>query len=172
MEIIKCGKEHFKETEELYKRVLESLEANVNYPKWTKDYPNGESIGRAVERGEQYVCVDGGRIIGAFVLNGDPAGDYGAGEWRRELSEGEYLVIHTLAVDPSLMGRGIGRYMVDFCVSTAKNAGYKAVRLDVVPENFPAAELYKRKGFLFAGKKDLKRGIEGIPEFELYELNF
>ena len=55
-----------------------------------------------------------GRIAGAFVLNDDPGGDYGAGEWRVPLSVGEYMIIHTLAVDPELGGRGIGGEMVRY----------------------------------------------------------
>lgn len=40
------------------------------------------------------------------------------------------------------------------------------------PSNTPARRLYEKIGFTFAGEKDLLRGIEDIPEFALYELNF
>ena len=63
----------------------------------------------------------------------------------------------------------IGRFMVDYCTSKAQADGYKAVRLDVVPDNIPARKLYEKAGFRFAGEKDLQRGIEEIPTFALYE---
>ena len=62
--------------------------------------------------------------------------------------------------------------MVDKGIDIAESKGYKAIRLDVVPDNIPAINLYKNKGFTFAGVKDLSRNIEDIPLFGLYELNF
>ena len=62
--------------------------------------------------------------------------------------------------------------MVKYCIDYAREHGFKAIRLDVVPENIPARRLYERLGFTFAGEKDLKRDIEDIPTFALYELNF
>ena len=62
--------------------------------------------------------------------------------------------------------------MVEYCIHTAKENGYKAVRLDVIPTNAPARRLYENMGFLFAGEKDLSRDIKDISTFALYELNF
>lgn len=111
-------------------------------------------------------------IFGAAVLNEDPNGNYDVGDWSKELKKGEYLIIHTLAVDPLHEHKGVGGYMVDKCIDIAESKGYKAIRLDVVPDNIPAINLYKNKGFTFAGIKDLSRNIEDIPLFGLYELNF
>ncbi|MBR2742146.1 MAG: GNAT family N-acetyltransferase [Clostridia bacterium] len=172
MEFIKCTMRHLEPAARLYADTLSYLEATVNYPRWTKDYPSEASVREAIERGEQYACLEDGRVIGAVVLNDDPRGDYGAGEWSRTLCEGEYLVIHTLAVDPSKKGRGVGGFIVDRCIEHAKKEGYAAIRIDVVPDNYPALALYKKKGFTFAGERDLKRNIDFIPTFVLYELNF
>jgi RimJ/RimL family protein N-acetyltransferase len=48
----------------------------------------------------------------------------------------------------------------------------KGVRVDVVPGNFPARNLYEKMGFTYAGEYDLKRGIEHIPTFQLLEFSF
>ncbi|MBR2955616.1 MAG: hypothetical protein IKC54_00275 [Clostridia bacterium] len=50
--------------------------------------------------------------------------------------------------------------------------GYKGVRVDVVPGNFPARNLYEKMGFTYAGEKDLNRGYDHIPTFQLLEYNF
>ena len=171
MEFIKCTEEHIPPVSKLYADTLSHLEATVNYPKWTKQYPSEASVRETVGRGEQYACVDGGRVVGAVVINDDPHGDYTAGEWSRELSEGEYLVIHTLAVSPDAAGGGIGGFIVDKCIEAARMSGYRAIRIDVVPDNAPAIGLYLKKGFKPAGVKDLKRNIEAIPRFALFELN-
>ncbi len=173
MRIYKCTMDDLEETAAFYDMVTKYLNEHINYPKWTRgEYPGYESTRAAIEAGEQYVCGEDGKIIGAFILNDDPQGDYGAGDWGEDLSRSEYMVIHTLAADPGKYGRGIGRAMTEYCVRTARERGYKAVRVDVVPTNYPAARLYESVGFTFAGERDLKRGIEAIPTFCLYELNF
>lgn len=155
----------------LYDKVVLELDKHINYPKWEYGiYPSAESVTAAVEKGVQYMCVSEDSVVGAFILNDDPQGDYSAGCWKSDLKDGEYLVIHTLATDPELIGQGIASYMVKYCIDLAKDKGYKAIRLDVVPDNAPARRLYEKLGFVSAGERDLKRDIEDIPFFALYEL--
>lgn len=172
MELVKCNDNCLEMLAELYNQVVDQLIANVNYPKWRKDYPCRESIKDCIEKGEQFMCLEEGKLVGAVVLNENPAGRYEVGEWTRDLALGEYLIIHTLAVATQFSGMGIGGKIVDLCIEYAKEHHYKAMRLDVVPENIPAIHLYKKKGFTFAGTKNLERNIPDIPVFDLYELNF
>ena len=67
-------------------------------------------------------------------------------------------------------GNGIGKEMVRFCIEYAKEHGYKAVRLDVVPDNIPARRLYESCGFKYVGDVDLERDIPEIPLFSMYEI--
>ena len=81
------------------------------------------------------------------------------------------MVCHALASATSLQGKGIGRQMVEYCIEYAKRHGYKALRLDVVPDNIPARKLYEKCGFQHVGEADLERGIAEIPMFSMYEIN-
>lgn len=171
--IEKCEQGHLDLLVDFYEKVLAFLISTVNYPKWTMGvYPCRESIESAISKGEQYMCLDNGRIVGAFVLNEDPQGAYKNGAWKASLKEGEYVVVHTLAVLPEEYGKRIASFMTKYCIDTARSSGFKAIRLDVVPDNFPAKKLYEKNGFSFAGNADLERGFEDIPFFSLYELNF
>lgn len=173
MKIIKCSKEDLNSVAAFYDKVTSYLEEHINYPKWVRgEYPGIESIRNAVDEDVQYACIDGSKMVGAFILNDNPQGDYSVGKWRTNLKLGEYLVIHTLASDPEIYHKGIGKYMVEYCINLARTRGYKALRLDVVPSNIPARKLYERMGFEFADEKDLSRGITDIPVFDLYEMNF
>ncbi|MBQ9624653.1 MAG: GNAT family N-acetyltransferase [Clostridia bacterium] len=172
MELIKCTSEHLNTVSNLYEVLVEHLEKTINYPKWTKAYPCRQSVETAINEGSQYACFENGKCVGAVILNDNPGGDYDAGEWQMPLNQGEYMVIHTLGVLPNQSGKGIGGFITKSCIEIAKQSGYKAIRLDAVPENTPAISLYLKNGFTYAGTKDLKRGIEGIPLFNLYELNF
>ena len=144
MELIKCDTTHINSVTSLYHRTIKYLEANINYPKWSPAHRSDRSISGAVM----------------------------SGDWSKNLNAGEYLVIHALAVDPTLERKGAGRFIVERCIELAKEGGYKALRLDVVPGNIPAERLYQKTGFTFAGTKDLKRNIPEVPVFDLFELNF
>lgn len=173
MEIRKCTEEDITRVGEFYDEVVKYLCENINYPKWTyKEYPSEGFARSATAAGSQFLCVDNGIVVGAFVLNDDPQGEYENAVWSRELGRGEYMVCHALASSPALKGKGIGRQMVEFCIEYAKIHSYQAVRLDVVPENIPARKLYEKCGFQYVGDVDLERNIEEIPVFSMYELNF
>ena len=171
-EIKKCTDKDIEAVGAFYEETVRVMkETDTNYPLWQSDYPCTQSVKEAAALGEQYFCALDGKICGAFIINEDPRGAYEKGDWKADLNLGEYLVIHTLAVDQSMKGCGIGSRMVQFCIDYAKAGGYKSVRVDVVPINVPASRLYEKHGFTFAGEKDLERGIANIPTFLLYELN-
>lgn len=170
MEIRLCTEADIVSAGAFYDTVVKYLCEHVNYPKWTyKEYPSEDSVRRMTEAGCQYVCVEEGQIVGAFVFNEAPQGSYEKAAWKVPLERGEYMVCHALATAPQVQGKGIGRQMVEFCIQYAKSRGYRAVRLDVVPDNFPAKRLYEKCGFVYAGDVDLERGIVEIPEFSMYE---
>lgn len=171
MKLIQCNESHLTGVTDFYHKVIAFLETHINYPFWSSEHPSDESIREAVIRGEQYVCMEDGKIIGAVLLSDNPDGDYEAGNWSRNLKEGEYLSVHVLAVSSDCYQSGVGSFMIGKCIALARSRGYKAVRLDIVPTNTPAERLYKKNGFVYAGTVDLKRPTAPIPLFDLYELN-
>ena len=173
MEIRKCNIGDVEAVGEFYDEVVKNLCETVNYPKWTyKVYPSVDFARQMTLEGSQYVCLDGNAIVGAFVFNDDPQGEYEKATWGANLRREEYGVCHALAISPTLQGKGLGVQIVEFCIKLAKELGYKAIRLDVVPSNTPARKLYEKCGFRYVGDADLERGYEDIPVFSLLELNF
>lgn len=173
MMIKTCSEEDIEAVGRFYDSVVRYLNENINYPKWVyKEYPSENSVREMTKAGCQFMCLENDKIVGAFVLNEDPQGMYENAVWSRQLARGAYMVCHTLAVDSSMQGKGIGRQIVEYCIDYAKKRGFKAIRLDVVPDNIPARKLYEKCGFRYAGDADLKRDIAGIPMFSMYELNF
>lgn len=173
MKIRLCTETDIAQVGEFYNRVVLHLCKNINYPKWEyKVYPSEEDVRKMTHLQQQYICLENDIVVGAFVLNDDPQGEYENAKWSREVEQGKYMVCHTLATDPMIQGKGVGRQMVEYCIDCAKKQGYKAIRLDVVPENVPARKLYEKCGFAYVGDVDLERDIEEIPMFSMYELNF
>jgi ribosomal protein S18 acetylase RimI-like enzyme len=82
------------------------------------------------------------------------------------------MVLHSLAIDPGMHGKGLGSAVIRFCENTAKNEDFAALRADIVPGNLPVRNLYEKNGYSWAGDVDLERGIDNIPVFSLYEKVF
>ena len=170
MEIRKCLVAQSKSVGEFYDSVVKFMDDNgVNYTKWRyKIYPSTGYARDAARAGDLFVCVDGEKICAAFVLSEDPEGDYSKVTWSQNLSLGEFLVLHAFAVAPDCQRRGLGKKIVEYGANYAAE-NYRALRVDIVPENFPAKKFYETCGFKFVGTADLGRTSTGVPQFCCYE---
>ncbi len=173
MIIRKCNETDINNTALLYDNEIIYLDNHINYPKWKyKIYPSIESVSYNTKNGFQYICIDNDEIIATFVLNDDPEGAYDLASWSKDLKQGEFMVIHGLLVSNKYYGLGIGTKIVNYCINKAKELGYLGLRLDIVPTNIPAKNLYLKNGFKYVSDIDLKRNVEDIDKFSLFELYF
>ncbi|WP_409200372.1 GNAT family N-acetyltransferase [Methanobrevibacter sp. DSM 116169] len=83
------------------------------------------------------------------------------------------IYLAELAVDSSKRGQGIGAKILNHCIESFKNKGYKKLILDVDFRNDKAKTLYEKLGFKEFNKKRLKflnfeRGMYNM-EYELNE---
>ena len=170
MEIRKCPVAQSKAVGEFYDSVVKFMDDNgVNYPKWRyKIYSSTGYARDAARTGNLFVCVDGEKICAAFVLSENTEGDYSKVTWSQNFSVGEFLVLHAFAVAPDCQRRGLGKKIVEYCANYAAE-NYRALRVDIVPENFPTKKFYETCGFKFAGTADLRRTSTGISQFCCYE---
>ena len=173
MEIRKCTVAEAAAVGKFYDATIKFMdEHGVNHLKWLyKIFPTTEYAVDTARAGTQFICADGEKILAAFVLSEDPEGDYSKGAWSKNFSAGEFLVLHAFAVAPEFWRRGLGKKVVEFCLSFAKEKNYRALRLDIVPSNLPAKKLYEACGFRFVGAADLGREFSGLPQFCMYERN-
>ena len=143
MEIHKCGKKEIASAGAFYDRVVIWLDNHINYPKWIYGvYPSETSVREMTASGSQYICLDDGKIMGAFVLNADPQGNYQNGNWSESLPDGEYMVLHAMAVDPELKGQGLGSEIIRFCAERLKTRDTKPFGPMWCPT------IIRRRGFL------------------------
>ena len=169
MEIFQCNEDNLQELTKFYNEVVLYLDKHINYPLWIYgEYPCESTIKQCIQNKHQYAYKENGKIVGAFVLNEDPAGKYENA--KIEFNRGEYLVIHTLATHYELYGKGIASKMIKYCIDKAKNEGYKAVYVDIVPTNTPAKGLFTKNRFKYLGDFDLERSFKNIPLFSILEL--
>ena len=150
---------------------IEALEGTKYHPMWQKDiYPAPEELKSAIEAGELYTGRSGDRIAAAMVLNQKCNPEYDEAVWPTELNHTDFMVIHMLGVHGDFAGQGLAKEMVRFAIWTAKTAGMKAIRLDVLKGNVPAEKLYEGLGFIYVDTMKLFYEDTGRVDFELYEL--
>ncbi|MBP3871438.1 MAG: GNAT family N-acetyltransferase [Faecalicoccus sp.] len=172
-EIRKCHEYDIEDTGRFYDDVAYWLTNHANYPQWIYQvYPNEESVEQQIKARAQYIYTIDETTYGAFALTNKPQGAFHKGQWSKDLSDGSYMVIHALAIHPKSQRQGIASEIIRFCINCAKRQGFKAIRLDVIPNNIPARSLFEKNGFHYVGDVDLEVGIKDIPAFSLYEYNF
>jgi len=154
----------------LYEDVIAHLEATHNYPHWMRDtYPTQADAMRACKADELYVAVVDGDLAGTMVLGHTPEAGYSQASWSSPDDYDHTLLVFTLAVAPTFLGRGVGLALLDHAEGYARLEGDLAVRLDVVADNEPACRLYEKAGFSYVDTVSLGYEKYGLPWFRLYE---
>jgi len=72
--------------------------------------------------------------------------------------------VHTIGVDPTFQGRGIGRRLLD---ALLRHAGNAAVYLEVRTDNAPAIALYRSAGFVQIGLRKRYYRVSGADAYTM-----
>lgn len=152
--------------EEIYLAVLDEEDRGRSFAGWRRGiYPTRETAVSAQKRGELFVLDEGGAILACAVINSRQPAEYKNAHWKYAASDGEVMVLNTLAVHPSSKGRGCGRKMVDFYERYGRERGCLVLRMNTQVINMPALAFYKKLGFEEAGV--IKRNLHGIPNVKI-----
>ena len=154
----------------LYWKLLDSSEVYARILKWKKNiYPCDNDWSQYIQKGEMYFVQQQGQTVGALALTNSQNENYHRIAWAVEAKDDEVAVIHLLAIDPELQGRGLARAVLEEAVRTAKASGKKALRLDAIATNTPAQALYERFGFVNRGTAEDYYESTGTVDFVFYE---
>ena len=89
------------------------------------------------EKGIYNVAIDNDQVVG------------GGGIVHTTGLEMDTCELVKLYLSPAARGKGIGRALMQKCLEEAKNAGYKKVYLETMPELISAIPLYEQFGFTY-----------------------
>lgn len=141
------------EIENIYNEILNHEEQTISYTNWQKGlYPTVDYATSAVNNNTMFVGEDEQGIYGCVILNNIQPKEYDNITWSTNVDPNEIMVIHTLCIRPSSAGRGKAKIMMKFSENYAKAQGYKVIRLDTYEGNIPAATLYPKLGYCYAGE--------------------
>lgn len=164
MQFIKAGEKHIDAIEGIYSRIIDAQETGGSFVGWQRGvYPTRQTALDALGRGDLFVCVDGGQVAAAAIINRIQVPVYAEVGWLYPAEPDEVMVLHTLVVDPLCSGRGYGSAFVAFYEGYARQSGCPVLRMDTNEKNAAARRLYARLGYREAGIVPcVFNGIKGV----------
>jgi len=145
--------------------VMEIIEQGKAYLKsngidqWQNGYPNEDVIKEDITNGYGYVLESADKVIGTVALSfdGEPwYDDITDGEW---LTNGEFLVIHRLAVSPDVRGTNVASEVIKQAEQLCAQHGVNSIKIDTHEDNIIMQKFVKKNGFGYCGMVIL--GSEG-----------
>lgn len=164
MQFIKATSEHIDAIAAIYGRIIDAQEQGRLTVGWQRGvYPTRQTALDALGRGDLFVCVDGGQVVAAAIINRIQVPVYAEVGWLYHAEPDEVMVLHTLVVDPLRAGRGYGTAFVAFYEGYARQSGCPVLRMDTNEKNAAARRLYARLGYREAGIVPcVFNGIKGV----------
>ena len=154
----------------LYEDAIASLARDGIEIYWDLDHhPSRAFLRRAIERGELFVAMRDGRVVGAFVMDTNQRPEYAEIAWARQASPNEVRVMHVLAVHSCARGVGVGRFLLNAAKDYCRAEGIRSLRLDALSCNAPACALYRSEGFSLVESRIIHIPDVGPHPFEVFE---
>lgn len=132
----------------IYDRIHTEEEAGRTTIGWVRDiYPTRATAEAALARDDLYVELQNDAIVGTAILNHLQGDEYTDAPWQIAADGDHVLIMHTLVIDPTAKGHGLGTAFAQFYERTAREQGCTALRIDTNARNIPARTLYKKLGY-------------------------
>lgn len=148
MNIRKATKNDFDELVNFYDYMCSVLAKKDFMPDGNKGgFPSRDMLSEAIAQGEQFVGVEDGKIIAAYMLNHDCDEAYLTANWKVEAAKDETVILHALRVLPEYSGKGYGKMLVRHAIETARKRNQKAIHLDVLIGNKIPEKIFTGLGF-------------------------
>lgn len=147
MKIIKQAQSYFKEQ-------------GIN--QWQNNYPNEDVINNDIENGDSYVMIKDGNIVATTAISFEKEKSYDNiydGEW---MTNGNYAVIHRVAVDNNYKGLGFSHKIIKYAEEICIAKGIHSIKVDTHEENIPMKKLLKKNGFKYCGFIYLDDGAKRV----------
>lgn len=125
---------------------------------WQNNYPNHSVIEKDIELGESYVIFMDNKIVGTFVLSFRVESTYNIiydGAW---LSDKPYAVIHRIAFDEHIKGKGFSKFILDQIYPLCLKHGRFSIKIDTHEDNQIMRHMLVSNGFILCGTIYLKDG--------------
>ena len=134
--IRKALREDIERIEEIYEEFLDYEAEHGTVTNWIKGvYPTEKNALAGLENDTLFVGELDGKVIGSYILNHIQPDEYSKIGWKFSIDRPEDVI-------------------VIFALEYGRKIGCKVMRLDTYEFNEPAAKMYDKMGFRYAGKEE------------------
>lgn len=125
---------------------------------WQDGYPNEAVVQQDIERGVGYVLTIDGEpaCYAAILINDEPAYQELKGTW---LTNGDFVVLHRLAVSDAFIGRGLAQKMLGYAEELAVANRIFSVKVDTNFDNQPMLRIFEKLGYQYCGEVSFRGGV-------------
>lgn len=154
-----------------YNQLIDDMQGLPHHPMWARDgHPSDEYLRSAIAGGEMWVAESAGEIAGALIVNEAANDGYNSVPWNVPASQGEFVIVHAFGVSTQHQGKGLGSAMMKSIIDSARAAGKKTIRLDLIDCNRPTEKVYFKLGFSKCAEIELYYEEVGWQLFHMFEL--
>lgn len=125
---------------------------------WQNGYPNRDTIESDIKKHFGYVLTveDEIAVYTALIMNDEPAYSSIEGAW---LSDGEFVVIHRVAVNEKFAGKGMVKILFDKIEDFTRSQNIKSIKVDTNFDNLAMLKILESKGYSYCGEVMLAGGM-------------
>lgn len=122
---------------------------------WQDGYPNPQSIENDIANGWGYLIEIENNIAAyvAIIFEPEPAYEAIEGTW---LSNGEYIVVHRVAVADEFGGQGLATKIFSEVENIALKKGVTSIKVDTNFDNQAMLSILKNLGYTYCGEVYLR----------------
>lgn len=147
MKIIKVSQDYFKEQ---------------GIDQWQNNYPNAKVIEEDIKNKSSYVLKEDNKVIGTAMISFSGEKNYHKiydGKW---LSNGDYAVIHRIAIDFHHRGTGLSSIFLEKIEELCKGYKTPSIKVDTHKDNIPMQKLLLKNDYKYCGIIYLDSGDERL----------
>lgn len=157
---IRLRKAQINEKEKIWNILQQAIERRRldGSTQWQQGYPNPETVESDILKGFGYVMTvdDEIAVYVALILNDEPAYSTIEGAW---LSNGEFVVVHRIAIDKKFAGKGMVKILFDHIEDFTRSHGIQSIRVDTNFDNTAMLRILEIKGYSYCGEVFLAGGM-------------
>lgn len=117
---------------------------------WQDGYPNPGTLQDDLDKGQAHVLELDGEIVlyAAIIFDTEPAYEAIEGKW---LTDGPYVVLHRVAIAPTVKGKGIATAFFRMVEDLARERGVPSIKVDTNFDNAPMLRIMDKLGYTYCG---------------------
>lgn len=162
---IKFRKSEISDKDIIWEIIKQSIERRRidGSTQWQNGYPNEQTVESDIAKNFGFVLTvnDEIAVYVALIFNDEPAYSTINGAW---LTDGEFVVIHRVAVSEKFAGQGLAKKLFDLIEDYVKSQNVHSIKVDTNYDNAAMLKILESKGYTYCGEVLLQSGMRKAYE--------